>query len=461
MSDNYVAIGFFLYLISAVFFVIISKKCFMEKWHIGKAIACFLLSPSMACLLSNSITFEDGANELFFGSSAELIVFIINIAGIQLAIQLVMLFIYVKLMHAKNASIAVFIYLCSTMLIPNIYLIITTKTILPFFFYVVLHILFYFSTVRPLSEMTRTRQITDAKLFVILPAATFVFNTVIFCIYYYTIKVSNLVVEQKDIWVYALEKSEGELFTSAKALLEYYQQYLAHELDIILYPSIFVTAILFIAFYVIVRNIRFMNETIETQQKIKELSVEVMEALAHTIDAKDEYTKGHSIRVAKYSRMIAEQMKLPAEKCEDVYYMGLLHDLGKIGVPNEIINKPSRLTDEEYDVIKKHPVMGYDILAEIKSRPDLTIGARWHHERFDGNGYPDHKKGEEIPLEARIIAVADTYDAMTSNRSYRNYLPQATVRAELEKCSGTQFDANVAKAMLEIIDADKEYVLHE
>ncbi|MBR4759555.1 MAG: HD domain-containing protein [Lachnospiraceae bacterium] len=141
--------------------------------------------------------------------------------------------------------------------------------------------------------------------------------------------------------------------------------------------------------------------------------------------------------------------------------MGLLHDIGKIGVPNEIINKPARLTDDEYGVIKKHPMTGFDILAEIKTRPDLATGARWHHERYDGSGYPDHKKGADIPLHARIIAVADSYDAMTSNRSYRKFLPQDVVRDEIEVNIGTQFDEKPAKAMLQIIEEDTEYTLHE
>ena len=186
-----------------------------------------------------------------------------------------------------------------------------------------------------------------------------------------------------------------------------------------------------------------------------------MEALAHTIDAKDEYTKGHSVRVAKYSRMLAQTMGLSEEECENVYYMGLLHDIGKIGVPNEIINSPTKLTDEQFSEIKKHPGLGYDILAEIKSRPDLCIGARWHHERYDGTGYPDGKAGEEIPLPARIISVADSYDAMTSNRSYRSYLAQERVRQELKSNEGTQFDPIIAEAMCTIIDEDKEYKLHE
>ncbi len=224
----------------------------------------------------------------------------------------------------------------------------------------------------------------------------------------------------------------------------------------------YVIWLLFIwAFYVIINNIKVTDDAIMAKDEVKMLSVEVMEALAHTIDAKDEYTRGHSVRVAKYSRMLAAKLGLSSTECENVYYMALLHDIGKIGVPNEIINSPYKLTEKEYAVIKTHPGVGYDILAEIKSRPDLSIGARWHHERFDGKGYPDGKKGEEIPFYARIIAVADSYDAMTSNRSYRRYLPQDKVRSEIEENAGTQFDPDVAKCMLEIIDQDKEYTLHE
>ena len=215
------------------------------------------------------------------------------------------------------------------------------------------------------------------------------------------------------------------------------------------------------AFYVIIRNISATAEALEAKDEVKSLSVEVMEALAHTIDAKDKYTKGHSIRVAKYSRMLAQKMGFSGEECETIYYMGLLHDLGKIGVDNDIINSPGPLTDEQYGEIKKHPGLGYEILSEIKSRPDLVIGARWHHERYDGKGYPDGKAGEDIPMYARIIAVADSYDAMTSNRSYRNYMAQEKVRSELEKNSGTQFDPKVAECMISIIDEDKNYELHE
>ena len=229
---------------------------------------------------------------------------------------------------------------------------------------------------------------------------------------------------------------------------------------VFLFSSIIVFLFIW-AFYVIIKNISATSEALQAKDKVKTLSVEVMEALANTIDAKDKYTNGHSIRVAKYSRMIADKMGLPEENCENIYYMGLLHDIGKIGVPNEIINKPSRLDDEEYDIIKTHPEIGYNILSKTKSRPDLSKGARWHHERFDGNGYPDKMTGDNIPIESRIIAVADAYDAMTSNRSYRQYLPQAKVRDEIEKCSGTQFDLEIAKYMLMIIDEDSDYILHE
>ena len=230
----------------------------------------------------------------------------------------------------------------------------------------------------------------------------------------------------------------------------------------------FMEFLMIVTFHYILKNLAQINE-IKTQNTkleiakndIKTLSVEVMEALAHTIDAKDEYTRGHSIRVAQYSRMIAKKLGLNEEECENIYYMGLLDDIRKIGVPNSIINSPSKLTDEEYRVIKTHPGLGYGILSEIKSRPDLAIGARWHHERFDGRGYPDEKSGEDIPLMARIIAVADSYDAMTSTRSYRDYMSQEKVRSEIEKNAGTQFDPEIAKCMLAIIDEDTEYTLHE
>ena len=141
--------------------------------------------------------------------------------------------------------------------------------------------------------------------------------------------------------------------------------------------------------------------------------------------------------------------------------MGLLHDVGKIGVPDAVINKPAKLTDAEFELIKTHPVKGAKILENIKDMPKLADGARWHHERYGGGGYPDGLKGDEIPEEARIIAVADSYDAMTSRRSYREPLPQGFVRNEILQGSGTQFDPRFADIMLSMIDEDKDFDMRE
>lgn len=196
-------------------------------------------------------------------------------------------------------------------------------------------------------------------------------------------------------------------------------------------------------------------------KKTMNMSKQMVKALANTIDAKDTYTNGHSTRVAKYSVMLAQRMGYDGEKLEQLEMAALLHDIGKIGVPREIINKPSRLTDEEYAIIKTHPGIGADILMEVEEIPDIAIGAKWHHERFDGKGYPDKLVGNSIPEIARIIGVADAYDAMTSKRSYRDVLAQEIVKGEIEKGMGTQFDPDIAKIMIELINEDKEYTMHE
>ncbi len=214
---------------------------------------------------------------------------------------------------------------------------------------------------------------------------------------------------------------------------------------------------------------RQLKEEVEKQtrelqihsRKLQRLTVQTMQTLAGTIDAKDKYTNGHSLRVAEYSRMIAARLNMPEMMQQDIYYIGLLHDIGKIGIPDEIINKTSKLTDEEYAVIKTHPSIGAEILESMSENPDIALGAKHHHERYDGRGYPEGLAGENIPLVARIIGVADAYDAMTSNRSYREVLPQAFVRKEIEKGSGTQFDPICAEIMLGIIDEDKQYNLKE
>jgi putative nucleotidyltransferase with HDIG domain len=195
--------------------------------------------------------------------------------------------------------------------------------------------------------------------------------------------------------------------------------------------------------------------------KMKNLTSEVIEALASAIDAKDKYTHGHSSRVAEYSRKLAEMAQKTPEECEEVYYAALLHDVGKIGVPDTIITKEGKLTDEEYAEIKKHPVLGAQILSRITEFPYLITGAAGHHERYDGKGYPYGLKGTDIPEIARIIAVADAYDAMSSKRSYRDPIPQQILREELVKGTGTQFDPEYARLMLHLIDVDTEYEMCE
>lgn len=190
----------------------------------------------------------------------------------------------------------------------------------------------------------------------------------------------------------------------------------------------------------------------EARKREAALFVETTEALANAIDAKDTYTHGHSARVAVLSRQIAKEAGYPKEECDKVYFAALLHDVGKIGVRHEVINKPGRLTDEEFEQIKIHPVLGNQILSSIKQSPYLSIGAHYHHERYDGRGYPEGLAGEDIPEIARIIAVADAYDAMTSSRSYRGALSMGTVRDEILKGMGKQFDYKFAAIMLRMID---------
>lgn len=199
------------------------------------------------------------------------------------------------------------------------------------------------------------------------------------------------------------------------------------------------------------------NETEGT----KRLFAQTAEALASAIDAKDKYTKGHSSRVAEYSKKIAELAGKNPQECEEIYYAALLHDVGKIGISRSILNKNGKLTNEEYEVIKEHPDIGAQILSSISESPYLSIGARSHHERYDGRGYPQGLKGDDIPEIARIIAVADAYDAMTSSRSYRETIPQQVVREEFVKCLGTQFDPVFGKIMIHLIDLDEEYQMKE
>ncbi|MBR1930141.1 MAG: response regulator [Lachnospiraceae bacterium] len=203
------------------------------------------------------------------------------------------------------------------------------------------------------------------------------------------------------------------------------------------------------------------QELVRQQERIERIAMQIARALSGAVDAKDTYTNGHSNRVAEYAREIARRAGFSEREQNNIYLLGLLHDIGKIGIPDAIIDKSDKLTNEEYELMKTHPEVGAQILKNITEFPELATGARWHHERYDGKGYPDGLSGEGIPLEARIICVADTYDAMASRRSYRDVLPQETVRAEIEKGRGTQFDPYFADIMLQMIDEDKDYRLRE
>ncbi len=207
------------------------------------------------------------------------------------------------------------------------------------------------------------------------------------------------------------------------------------------------------------RNLK--DEVDRKTQENASLSLHVVQTLAEAIDAKDTYTNGHSGRVAQYARLIAGRYGYPSGRQDEIYMIGLLHDVGKIGVPDAVISKPGMLTEEEFSQIRSHPVMGERILKQIKEMPQLAVGARWHHERYDGSGYPDGLSGAEIPEEARIVAVADAYDAMTSRRSYRDVLSQEKVVSELQEGRGGQFDPEFADVMLEMIREDPDYRMRE
>lgn len=199
--------------------------------------------------------------------------------------------------------------------------------------------------------------------------------------------------------------------------------------------------------------IRDINDELkDTYDKLQKAYMESIETLRFTVEAKDTYTRGHSDRVSEYSVLLGERLGLSEEDINTLRIGGLFHDIGKIGVPDSILLKESRLTDDEYSEIKNHPSIGAHILSNATIFQDVLPIVKHHHERYDGNGYPGKLKGEEIPYLARITAVADAFDAMTSRRTYRNSLGLDIVKSEFEKCKGTQFDPKCADVFLDILN---------
>ena len=221
--------------------------------------------------------------------------------------------------------------------------------------------------------------------------------------------------------------------------------------------SIFFLCVVFFIVLFVRKSIKYQRMEYESRERLDQLNMNIIRALSYTIDAKDRYTSGHSQRVADYSLAIAKRMGKSEADQKIIYYAGLLHDVGKIRVSEEVINKSAKLTEEEFNQIRIHPVSGYHILKDIHEDIRIAYGAKYHHERYDGKGYPNALEGENIPEIARIIGVADAYDAMASNRSYRDALPQEIVRSEIEKGKGKQFDARIADIMLQMIDEDTNY----
>ncbi|MCR5290308.1 MAG: HD-GYP domain-containing protein [Treponema sp.] len=216
-------------------------------------------------------------------------------------------------------------------------------------------------------------------------------------------------------------------------------------------PAIFISLVALISVLIIYRRNEKIRRVQETHQNyLEEFNKSIIGAFANCIDGKDTYTNGHSFRVAVYTRLLAQKLGENIETVEKYYDIALLHDIGKIGIPDAILNKPGKLTDEEFALMKSHAQRGYEILKDVKMQEDIAAGAHYHHERFDGKGYPAGLAGHNIPWVARIIAVADTFDAMSSTRSYRKKLPLSYIADEIKRCSGTQFDPVVAKAWYEL-----------
>ena len=203
---------------------------------------------------------------------------------------------------------------------------------------------------------------------------------------------------------------------------------------------------------------RINEELSESNERLERAYLDMVQTLRYTVEAKDTYTRGHSDRVSEYSVLIGEKLGLPEDQIKTLRIGGLFHDIGKIGIPDSILLKPDKLSDDEYSQIKNHPSIGAHILGSAEIFKDIIPVVKHHHERYDGNGYPSRLKGEEIPYIARIAAVVDTFDAMTSRRSYRGPIDIEHVKEEIKRCEGTQFDPQIAEVFLDILNNDYDKI---
>ena len=249
-----------------------------------------------------------------------------------------------------------------------------------------------------------------------------------------------------EVWVYDTENAEERLTYTLTVNKE---KLLTEEP---LFWVLLTVGLIALTVGVVVLIMRLKIVRAQSRQRVYQSIVEqALMTFAKTIDAKDPYTNGHSLRVAQYSRELARRMGMNAEEQEHIFYVALMHDIGKIGVPDNILNKPDKLSDEERAIIQRHVDIGGEILQDFTALSGITDGARYHHERYDGKGYSTGLAGTDIPKVARIICVADTYDAMSSDRCYRKALSREIIEEELARCSGTQFDPEVVPFMLDMI----------
>ena len=207
---------------------------------------------------------------------------------------------------------------------------------------------------------------------------------------------------------------------------------------------------IFHVFIYIYKNFNY-QEYRKRREMDEQIILQAIDTFVRFIDAKDTYTRGHSKRVAMYSREIASRMKLSEDTIQNLYYVALLHDVGKISIPDTVLNKPGKLTQEEREIIQGHTIAGGNMLKKFTSIQGVREGALYHHERYDGKGYPEGLKGTDIPLYARIICVADSYDAMSSSRIYRRHMNRDEIIEELKNCSGTQFDPKIVRYMIDMV----------